>query len=202
MEPQDDGLVVQFGPNHFDVLAFGPAGGWAFVNLPSDPPPDVWVRFAEGPPPGHRLQIVELHIDTSTFGSVSGPFLRSFPIQRLESAANRPKYYDAVRLLVWRQEVPVLNLAELAPVKTSIVPASAPRSLRKQLRALPDGQKKRSDNFYREVAELHAELTARGSRRPAVDIASVNGVPPTTVHRWMKEARRRGLVAPAGTRRS
>ena len=29
-----------------------------------------------------------------------------------------------------------------------------------------------------------------------MELAEINGVPPTTVHRWIKEARRRGLLGP------
>ncbi len=32
--------------------------------------------------------------------------------------------------------------------------------------------------------------------RPAVELAEVNGVPVTTAHRWVKEARRRGFLPP------
>ena len=46
------------------------------------------------------------------------------------------------------------------------------------------------DDFYSELAWLYMRA-ATWSRRPAVEIASVNGVPVTSVHSWVKEARRR-----------
>lgn len=54
---------------------------------------------------------------------------------------------------------------------------------------------KRPDEFYRAVAEAYSWLAGRG-RRPAPELAAINGVPPTTIHRWVKEARRRGLLGP------
>lgn len=57
-----------------------------------------------------------------------------------------------------------------------------------------EGGRRRPDTFYRRVVELHSYLAAEGSGRPAAEIAEANDVPVTTVHRWMKEARQRGLV--------
>jgi hypothetical protein len=54
---------------------------------------------------------------------------------------------------------------------------------------------KKPDAFYALVAELYTALADSGSRRPAQEIADANkSVEVTTVHRWIKEARRRGLL--------
>jgi hypothetical protein len=53
----------------------------------------------------------------------------------------------------------------------------------------------RPDGFYRDVADVYLEL-ASGSPRPASDIAARHGVPVSTAHRWVKEARRRGFLPP------
>jgi hypothetical protein len=59
---------------------------------------------------------------------------------------------------------------------------------------IPTGLKK-PDAFYQRVGELYTMLADAGSRRPAQEIADANeGVEVTTVHRWIKEARRRGLL--------
>lgn len=54
------------------------------------------------------------------------------------------------------------------------------------------------DEFYEGIARVYTNLVAE-SERPAADIADANHVPVTTVHRWIKEARRRGFLA-AGRR--
>jgi hypothetical protein len=65
---------------------------------------------------------------------------------------------------------------------------------------IPPGRR-RPDDFYRRVAELFTWLTSSGrSTSPAADIAAANDVPVSTVHRWIKEARTRGVLAP-GQRR-
>jgi hypothetical protein len=51
--------------------------------------------------------------------------------------------------------------------------------------------------FYEAVAAAYRWLVViKGSRRPALDLAEKNGVPVTTVHRWIAEARRRGVLEP------
>jgi hypothetical protein len=51
------------------------------------------------------------------------------------------------------------------------------------------------DAFYEAVADAYRFL-AMATWRPAVELADANGVPATTTRRWIKEARRRGLLAP------
>lgn len=52
------------------------------------------------------------------------------------------------------------------------------------------------DEFLIEVAHAYSSL-AKDGQKPAPVIAEEAGVPVTTVHRWIKESRRRGLLAPA-----
>lgn len=62
--------------------------------------------------------------------------------------------------------------------------------------ALPKGARKKPDSFYERVAEVFSEAAA-WSTRPAKEIAKANRpIEVTTVHRWVKEARRRGLLSP------
>ena len=55
---------------------------------------------------------------------------------------------------------------------------------------VPAGRK--PDGFYRRVAAVYAEL-ALLSRRPATDMAEASGVSAAGSHRWVAEARRRGI---------
>lgn len=61
---------------------------------------------------------------------------------------------------------------------------------------LPAGRAKKPDEFYNQVAGLYEALTSSGNRYPATAIAAANDVPATTVRRWVKEARARGLLGP------
>ena len=57
----------------------------------------------------------------------------------------------------------------------------------------PPGRK--PDWFYQEVANQYGRLVA-ASNRPAAEMAELHAIPVTTVHRWVKEARRRGFLGP------
>lgn len=59
----------------------------------------------------------------------------------------------------------------------------------------PDG--KDTDGFYRLVARAYRDYAPR-TRKPAVEMAKEADVPVTTVHRWIREARRRGHLPPSG----
>lgn len=77
-------------------------------------------------------------------------------------------------------------------------PHEAPRARtpRRTLKA-PAGARY-PDSFYEKVAEQYLAAAA-ASARPAAELAERSDVPVSTVHRWVKEARRRGLL-PRGRR--
>jgi len=66
-----------------------------------------------------------------------------------------------------------------------------PRPLKPLTR--PDGRD--PDGFYQTVAE-HYRWHVAQSPAPAVHMALEAGVPVTTVHRWVREARLRGMLPP------
>ena len=57
---------------------------------------------------------------------------------------------------------------------------------------------RKPDVFYRQVADVFAYLSTV-STKPAVELAAANNVEVTSIHGWVKEARRRGFL-PAGER--
>ena len=52
------------------------------------------------------------------------------------------------------------------------------------------------DKFYREVAATYTALKG-AAIAPNSAMAKANGVPKTTTDRWVREARKRGFLAPA-----
>lgn len=70
------------------------------------------------------------------------------------------------------------------------------RPAKRKVIGRPDGSD--PDGFYRRFAEAYRSAATESSK-PAVILALENEVPVGTVHRWSKEARRRGHLAP-GTR--
>lgn len=74
--------------------------------------------------------------------------------------------------------------------------AAKPRSRRKPRQPLtrPDGTD--PEGFSRRVAEAYTEALLT-TKTPAKVLAAEAGVPVTTVHRWVRDARRLGLLSPA-----
>lgn len=60
---------------------------------------------------------------------------------------------------------------------------------------------KPGNGYYAQVACVYMQY-AKETSSPASRIAAEVGVPVTTVHRWIRQARRRGMLPPAKTRRA
>jgi hypothetical protein len=154
-------------------------------------PATVHVRVASGS--GGRLGLAELRI----IGEPTSDLLRAIPVGRIEAAAN----------------------AQLAVIDDAVSPRP-PRHRRHPTRPPGDGNDQgweqpssrspaasatappragrsrgRPDRFYADIADTYRHL-AQTSRRPAGELAARHDVPVTTAHRWIKEARRRGFLAP------
>jgi hypothetical protein len=102
-------------------------------------------------------------------GHVSASALRSIPVGRIEAAAN----------------------AELH----STTPSTRRPKARIAASFRSNAVQGYPDAFYDAVASTYRHLAATSSR-PVADLADANDVPLTTAQRWVKEARRRGLLAP------
>jgi hypothetical protein len=114
-----------------------------------------------------RLHLVDLHVE----GRVSAEVLRSIPIGRIEAAANAQLHASA---------------PDRPPGRAR---ATIPARLRTNaVRGYPDA-------FYDAVASAYRHLAAT-THRPVAALATANGVPVSTAQRWVKEARRRRLLAP------
>jgi len=78
--------------------------------------------------------------------------------------------------------------AEIRQVREATAAAKRP--------ALTRPDREDLDGFYARVAAAYQEYAAI-TNAPAAAIAGEAGVPVTTVHRWVREARRRGQLPPA-----
>lgn len=115
-----------------------------------------------------RLRITGLRLD----GPVSAEALRSVPVGRIEAAANAQLHPE-------RPPQPRRRKTD----------ARIPETFRSNaVRGYPDA-------FYDSVASAYRTLVA-STPRPVSELAYANDVPVTTAQRWVKEARRRGLLAP------
>ncbi len=173
----------------------GGSGGWFYFSR-TGAEGDVWIRFeAER----RRIVVAELHLV-----GVSAAGLRELALGKLEKIVNSPDLAPIVRAFA---SAPAPALTEpgesfVATLRKMAPALSGPAGLGFLPRPDPfidvPPDRKRPDQFYAEVARTYAAL-AGWTRHPAQEIAEESGVPVTTVQRWMKEARRRGLT-PAGQR--
>ena len=157
-------------------------GGWLLgSNAQTD---RVAVRFAKNQ--AGRWEPIELRMDADR--PLDSTMLRRVPLAAMESVANGVGRQHLEDRLHWSEPEPGWRPPGMAPGQAWI--PKAPR-----LRAkVPPGVKK-NDAFYQRVAASYSARAAQ-SNRPAVEMANANGVPVTTVHRWVKEARRRGFLPP------
>jgi hypothetical protein len=126
---------------------------------------------------GGRLRIVGIQV-TNPDG-VTHEAIRSVPVGRLEARLNEPGV--KVRMVLPESGWPAPKRQELHIPKKDF--------------DNPDGRGYGTD-FYLHVAMLYTRCVA-GGVRPARAMAEANHVPVSTVRRWIQEARRRGVLAPA-----
>jgi hypothetical protein len=79
----------------------------------------------------------------------------------------------------------VIHRADVETNSSGQEPASLPKVIRNRF---PVG-------FFEQVACAYGKLAAI-SNTPIVQLARANDIPPSTAHRWIKEARRLGLLEP------
>jgi hypothetical protein len=150
-----------------------------------DDHPGAWVQIARV---GGRLRIVGIRVQNPD--GVTHDAIRSVPVTQLEAKLNE-KRVDAA--------------ATPEPVAARVVlptggwpsPTADELYLSDEYFENPDGRGY-GQEMYERVAMLYSRCVA-GGVRPAKAIAEANGVPVGTVHRWIREARRRGVLAPART---
>jgi hypothetical protein len=164
-------------------------GGWVYVPTPGSDL-EIRMRFAERPE--GRLEAIDVWISRKE--GISATALRNVPLAQIEALANSPVMAKA--LLEKMHGPSATSEPELEGVKNrlaSLAPAE-PMPLPPAKLEVPASRKK-PDTFYQEVATAYMTLASM-DRRPATVLAEQNNVPITTVHRWVKEARARGFLAP------
>jgi hypothetical protein len=165
-----------------EVLRAG-NGGW--VEYENDQV-FAWVRV--GLAVDGRLEIRELHLTDE--GALTTDMLRAVRLGAIEAGCNSPALRDSI---IQRLDVVAPDFDPPARSRGRVLaPMPGLRSLRL---SIPDDLKY-PDSFYERLAALYGRLIADGEGGPAQAIADANGVAVSTVHRWIKEARRRHLLAP------
>ncbi|MGH3769599.1 MAG: hypothetical protein ACRDTX_31380 [Pseudonocardiaceae bacterium] len=135
---------------------------------------------------------------------ITPAMLRRVSLSRVEAALNAPADDQLGQTLAaysrswavggagsWTDDE--LTVAELR--KRSPKAETGDQAKRRARLTRPSGQD--PENFYRLVAHVYRDHAA-STRAPAKELAAEAGVPVTTAHRWIREARRRGFLPAAG----
>jgi hypothetical protein len=165
-------------------------------------PGTVLIQVAQTP--DGRLVLSGLRVD----GTPTAELLRSIPVGRIEAAANAQLTTVDDRIAEAAAPGPRDGPAPHRPAHATggwetVDPSrAASRPDRTPGRGGEGtgpggggGRRGRPEGFYAEVAHVYRHL-AQESSRPAAELADARGVPVTTAHRWIKEARRRGFLPP------
>jgi hypothetical protein len=136
-------------------------------------------------PATDRLVIVEVELTTTVERPIDTETWRRVPLGFLEQLANLPEHRRVLERKRRGTPVPF----DLAQVLLPGTLADYELVARMEGGRYPDG-------FYDDVAAAYRRAVSR-RKAPAQMIAEANDVPVTTVHRWIREARRRGSLAPS-----
>lgn len=140
---------------------------WTWVDIDGDGVPDIRVRL--GSAEDGRLHVEAVLVEGTP---VSASHLRGVPLGRIEAHANATLHPDAA------------DTSDRVAATGVIPPHLFDLSGRG-----------RSDEFYAEVAAVYASLVSE-THQPVAVIAEKNQVARVTAHRWVKQARDRGLLPP------
>lgn len=139
------------------------------------------------------LPLVIREAQLASGDSLTAALVRKLPIERIRAAVNHPFHYPNLARYVSQRAFVSVPPGGLWRDSLPDVPRPENPAL---VIKVPEGGGRRPDEFYGQVADAFAWLSGR-TQSPAKDLAEANGVPVSTVHRWVKEARARGLLPPA-----
>lgn len=170
-------------------------GGWVWLRHPAVGAVDLSLRVDDR---RGRLTIVDLIVRPRDGRAVDANLLREIPTGEIEQVLNRPDIAELFRQRIATDGGTIEAetddaLGRLVPADPGDVLTRPPLAL---LRIRGIAAKRKPDTFYERVAHL-ISLLAPFEESPAERIADANGVDTEIVYRWVKEARRRGLLAPA-----
>ena len=170
-----------------ETIAIG-SDGWIFWSRSCGP--DVRLRCSttqEG-----RIVVTGLCIDADANEPIQAVHLRQLPLGAVEVLLNDLAITDGPA----PAQAPAFDPCRVDRVHASTAADSLP-IYNPGSDLTIEGAKSRAkpDGFYEQVARSYA-AGRRLSRNPVTLIAEANKVPETTVRRWIREARSRGVMAP------
>lgn len=171
-------------------------GGWVRFGV-ADVPGDVFVQVARGEGEGDRFRVRAVYVD-GRGEDVLASHLRALPLAKLEAQVNSPGNRRAIEANLDVDVDPAgryLRGGRGAMSDEAMpMPADVPRPRKPRALRVPPASPY-PDDFYRRVGDHYVWWSDHGGR-PAAAIAGQVDKPVSTVHRWVREARKRGYLPP------
>jgi hypothetical protein len=148
-----------------------------------------------------RFRLANLLVIPAGQRHVDAGLWRAVPVAKIETLLNDPEHRES-RLRTSPVVVEVWNDLDWSYERMEHGGARGHPSRRRKRKPslaleVPRGGQRYPDGFYRKVAAAYTRLAHEGEP-PATVLAERNDVPKTTAVRWIREARRRGFLAPSG----
>ncbi len=188
-----------------DERVEGGTGPWFLWYLPDAQ--DVRVHLVDR---GGRILIDAVHVEALAGTSLGSSDLRPLQLSRLEAVLNDPHAAELVRDVLDRAGPASHRPGRARDRRAAWERAGEQReeahallryageagdARRAELREQAESRGRRPDEFYKQVAEEVARAAAL-TRSPVAQVATDLDVAPSAVHRWLREARRRGIASP------
>lgn len=119
--------------------------------------------------------------------------LRDVPLGQIEAMMNSPELAEFIRKSVSGENIRTPLSKAGGETKAMLRPPTDDQPY--LLHGVEDVP--RPDDFYADLADKWSTAVSDGHKNPAAVIAGANGVSSSAVHRWAREARRRGVMAPS-----
>jgi hypothetical protein len=166
------------------------ASGWAAYHAPGVTDQHAEVLLRIGGATREPLEVWEVRVLAGPHaGGFASSLLREIPVLRIEAAINQTIHRRHLR-----GHIPTDTAADPpGGQRYRTRPTRRPRPPARSVTIEDPGGYRKPDDFYRLVADAYLHLAAVSSR-PAHELAEANQVPVATVHRWIREAKTRGVL--------
>jgi hypothetical protein len=175
---------------HEKGLTLHPArGGWMRVELGDDNRLLIMLRFGVQPNGRFAVEEAVVKVIGPEPNQIDVAAWRSVPIAEATTRANLPEYRSVIAEHLNDDNAEV----EIGAGAEDVQPVLRVRRTGHAYRLPQVYGRKFPDSFYERVARAY-QTAVDAKKPPGKTIAEANDVPATTVARWVREARRRGLL--------
>ena len=202
-EGEPDPYLIPLDTVGVELLSIdaSPGGqGWAayFSHGVTDSGTLVLLRISPQQPaprhPDRALEVREVRVVAARHAAgFASSLLREIPILRIEAAVNQSAHRSHLLAHVLADAGNAVAIAHPGGSRYRLPPSQPPSLAPLSPRIDDPGGYRKPDAFYRDVADRYLYQAAISSR-PAHALAEANTIPVATVHRWIREAKARGIL--------